>query len=291
MEKYAIMVVDGDIMNENNLTDAEKIREYFRSFLEMYISAAEKAKLPVDKERLQQIIDNAEFKTFEMPNSTGTFSVNRNLIQVIMNNFRKNGSDRNNFLLLHEFTHLDSSVNEELFADQNALLQKLNEQAEKLNGKYITGINAYYGIIAIDEVLAQWTGEELNDALKEKKREVHEFTRGPLDSDMKFKSDFSDNDIYSPLEPVVEKLLQSIGYKDIREFATDVLASDKGVVDSIQGKDFEKLCQIGVICKAIYKENGFNDTLSVSKEDVEQAYSSLFKDTDFGENNGGDERI
>lgn len=278
-------------MNETNLTDAEKIRTYFRSFLDMYVSASNKAKLPVDRERLQSIIDNAEFKTFEIPNTTGTFSVNRNLIRVIMNNFIKNGSDRNNFLLLHEFTHLDSSVNEELFSDQNALLQKLNKRAESIHKKYMTGINAYYGIIAIDEVLAQWTGEELNDALKDKKREVHEFTRGPLDSDVKFKSDFSDNDIYSPLESVVEKLLQSLGYKDIREFATDVLASDKGVVDSIQGKNFKKLCQIGVICKAIYKENGFNNSLKVSKEEVEQAYSSLFKNSNVGENNGGYERI
>lgn len=291
MEEYVIIVMDGDIMIENNLSDAEKIREYFRSFLDMYVSAANKAKLPVNKERLESIIENAEFKTFEMPNTTGTFSVNRDLIQVIINNFRKNGSDRNNFLLLHEFAHLDSGVNEELFADQNALLQQLNDKAEKLQGKYTKGINAYYGIIAIDEVLAQWTCEELNDAIKDKKREIHEFTKGPLDSDVKFKSDFSDNDIYSPLEPVVERLLQSLGYTDIRDFATNVLASDKGIVNSIDDKSFEKLCQIGIICKAIYKEQGFNDTLTVTKEDVEQAYLSLFKDVEFGENNGEEERI
>ena len=278
-------------MSENNLTDAEKIRDYFRRFLDMYVLAANKARLPVDKEQLQSIIDNAEFRTFEMPNTTGTFSVNRNLIQVIINNFRKNGPDRNNFLLLHEFAHLDSSVNKELFADQTALLQQLNEKAEKSQENNATGINAYYGIIAIDEVLAQWTCEELNDALKDKKREVHEFTKGPLDSNVKFKSDFSENDIYSPLEPVVEELLHSLGYKDIREFATAVLASGKGVIGSIQEKDFEKLCQIGIICKAIYKENGFNDTINVSKEDVEQAYFSIYKDSDFGENDGGDERM
>lgn len=230
-------------MNKNNLPEAEKIRDFFRSFLKTYFLAAEKAKIPVDKERLQSIIDNAEFKVFEKPNCTGTFSVNRKLIQVIINNFRNNGLDRNIFLLLHECAHLDSSVNEELFANQDALLQQLEEKAEKLQGeyktalnvyyavkvlaqligeelndalkqqleekaekiqgKYITALNAYYGIIAIDEVLAQWTSEELNDALKNRKREVHTYTRGPLDSDIKFKSDFSDNDIYSPLQPVV----------------------------------------------------------------------------------------
>ena len=284
------MSEDGDNMSENNLTDAEKIREYFRNFIDIYVLAANKSKLPVNKERLQSIIDNAEFKTFESSNTTGTFSVNRSLIQVIINNFKKNGVDRNNFLLLHEFAHLDSGVNEELFANQNTLLQLLNEKAEKSQEKNATGINAYYGIIAIDEVLAQWTCEELNDALKDRKREVHEFSSGPLNSDVKFKSDFSNNDIYSPLESVVEKLLQSLGYKDIREFATVVLASDKGIFDSIQGKDFEKLCQIGIICKAIYRENGFANAI-VSKEDVEQAYSSIYQESDFGENSGGDERM
>ena len=81
-----------------------------------------------------------------------------------------------------------------------------------------------------------------------------------------------------------------MGYKDIREFATVVLASDKGIFDSIQGKDFEKLCQIGIICKAIYRENGFANAI-VSKEDVEQAYSSIYQESDFGENSGGDERM
>ena len=87
-----------------------------------------------------------------------------------------------------------------------------------------------------------------------------------------------------------KEALQSLGYKDIREFATVVLASDKGIFDSIQGKDFEKLCQIGIICKAIYRENGFANAI-VSKEDVEQAYSSIYQESDFGENSGGDERM
>lgn len=82
-------------------------------------------------------------------------------------------------------------------------------------------------------------------------------------------------------------MLQSLGYKDIREFASNVLASNKGVVNSIQGKNFEKLCMIGVICKAIYKENGFTNPGDVSKKEVEKAYSILLPNFDFGENNGG----
>lgn len=280
-------------MSEKYLSDAEKIREYFRNFIDVYCSAADLANLPVNRENLNEIVDNANFQTFEMPDTTGTFSVNRNLIRIIINNFIKNGSDRNNFLLLHEFAHLDSAVNKELFADPNALLKQLNDKIKCIQekDKHITDINAYYGIVAIDEVLAQWTCEELNDLLKDKKRESHEFSKGPLNSNVKFKSDFSDNDIYSPLQSVVEKLLQSLGYTDIRAFATNVLASDKGIIDSFNNKNFIKLCHLGVICKAIYKEQGFNPKLQVTKEDVEQAYASLLMDVDFGENNGGDERI
>ena len=278
-------------MSEIILTDEEKIRTYFRDFIDLYVSLANKANLPVNRQGLETIINNAEIKTFEIENTSGTFSVNKKLIRVIMNNFRKNGSDRNNFLLLHEFAHFDSSINEELFEDQNVLLEKLNCKAENMKSKVTTGINAYYGIIAIDEVLAQWTCEELNDVSKNKKRDSHDFTQGPLGSNVNFKSDFSDDDIYSPLEPVVEKLIQSLGYTDIRDFATNYLASDKRIVDTIKGENFEKLCQIGIICKAIYKEQGFNNTLTVTKEDVEYAYDYLLKNVDFGENNGGAERI
>ena len=35
----------------------------------------------------------------------------------------------------------------------------------------------------------------------------------------------------------------------------------------------------------------FDTFLNVSKEDVEQAYFSIYKDSDFGENDGGDERM
>lgn len=267
-------------MSNNTLTDVEKIRDYFRHFLDMYVSAAKKANLPVNRERLQSIIDNAEFKTFERPY---IFSVSRNLIKVNINKLREIDFDRINFLLLFEFARLDN----DLFANQPALLQQLNE---KLQEKNETGINFYFGIKAINEVLSQWICEELNDAIKGKKREVHEFTKGPLGSNIKFTSSFSNNDFSSSLELVVEKLLQSLGYKDIREFATVVLASDKGVVGSIQGKSLEKLCQIGIIYKAICKEYGLS-FIDVSKEDVEQAYSRIYQEPDLDENSGGDGRL
>lgn len=62
-------------------------------------------------------------------------------------------------------------------------------------------------------------------------------------------------------------------------------------MNSIDSKNFEKLCQIGIICKAIYKEQGFVENLIVTKDEVEEAYSSLLGNIDFGENNGEVERI
>lgn len=275
---------------EKTMSDEEKMRNYFESFINVYVTAANKAKLPADRERLEEIVRNAEFKTFEIPNMTGTFSVNKKLIQVILNNFRKNGSNRNLFLILHEFAHLDSGINEELFKDQSALLQQLNEIAKKSHNENLNEINAYYGILAIDEVVAQWTCEELNDALNGKKREICKVTGGPLNSKISYTTDFSDNDIYSPLEQVVEKMIQSVGYKDIRTFTTDVLASNTGIMSKINSSNFEKLCNIGIICKGIYKENGFEPSLKVTANDIENAFESLMKNSDLGENNGGSER-
>lgn len=274
----------------SELLDIEKIREYFKNFIDAYITATNKANLPSNREVLEEIIENAKIEAFDLPNTTGTFAVNRKYIGIITKNFMNNSSDRNRFLLLHEFTHFSSGINNELFLDQNALLERLNDEAHGVKGNNVNGINAYYGMVAIDEALAQWTCEELNDAIKERKREIHEFTRGPLESEVRFKSDFSDNDIYSPLEPVVEKFIQALGYIDLRDFATNHLASSKGIIDDIKGRNYEKLCQLGVICKAIYREQGFSSKVTVSKEDVEQAYDLLMKNVDFGENNGGEER-
>ena len=278
------------VEKKEEVLDMEKIREYFKNFIDVYILAANKANLPSNRELLDDIIDNAKIEAYDLSDTTGTFAVNRKYIGIIMKNFMNNSSDRNRFLLLHEFTHFSSGINNELFLDQNALLERLNNEAQGVRGNNVSGVNAYYGMVAIDEVLAQWTCEELNDAIKARKREIHEFSRGPLESDVRFKSDFSDNDIYSPLEPVVEKFIQALGYADFRDFATNFLASSKGIIDDIKGKNYEKLCQLGVICKAIYKEQGFSSRVTVSKEDVERAYDLLMKNVDFGENNGGEER-
>ena len=270
----------------NNLTSKESIRQYFRGNIDLYVQAAKKVGLPADEENLQSVIDNAEIIIEDDESSKGTFSVNKKTIMVNMNRFKKNGSPRNTFLLLHEIAHLDSAVSSELFMDQSGLFQKLKATAQMLPGDDVSGLNAYFGIIAIDEVLAQWTCDELHAAIHKEERSVHEYSEGPLGSRVKFKSDFTKDDIYSPLEEVVENLLHSLGFKDLREFACKALASDMSVVDMIQGDNFRALCQIGIICCAIYNENGFYDAKKVSREEVEQAFENLHRFSDYGENGG-----
>ena len=72
----------------------------------------------------------------------------------------------------------------------------------------------------------------------------------------------------------------------VREFACKALASDMSVVDMIQGDNFRALCQIGIICCAIYNENGFYDAKKVSREEVEHAFENLHRFSDYGENGG-----
>lgn len=270
----------------NNLTSEKSIRRYFRGNIDLYVQAAKKVGLPADEENLQSVIDNAKIIIEDDESSKGTFSVNKKTIAVNMNRFKKNGFSRNTFLLLHEIAHLDSAVSAELFMDQSGLFQKLKDTAQMTPGDDVSGLNAYFGIMAIDEVLAQWTCDELHAAIHKKERSVHEYSEGPLGSKVKFKSDFTKDDIYSPLEEVVEKLLQSLGFKDLREFACKALASDMSVVDMIQGDNFRALCQIGIICCAIYNENGFYDAKKVSREEVEHAFENLHRFSDYGENGG-----
>lgn len=273
-------------MSNTDLTTEESIRRYFRGNIDLYVQAAKKVGLPADEENLQSVIENAQIIIEDDESSKGTFTVNKKMIKVNMNRFKKNGSSRNTFLLLHEIAHLDSAVSSELFMEQSGLFQKLKATAQMSPCDDVSGLNAYFGIIAVDEVLAQWTCDELHAAIHKEERSVHEYSEGPLGSKVKFKSDFTKDDIYSPLEEVVEKLLQSLGFKDLREFACKALASDMSVVDMIQGDNFRALCQIGIICCAIYNENGFYDAKKVSREEVEHAFENLHRFSDYGENGG-----
>ncbi len=276
--------------NTEELSQEEKLRSFFRDLITYYVRSGEKANLPSCQEELEEIIENAEFETFIIPSTTGTFRVNRKKIDVVMNNFEKNGSERNIFLLLHEFTHLISSVNAELFSEQKALVEKLKQMATQMGYDEDMYFDAYYGLTAVDEVLAQWTAEEHNDAMKGKKRETTTYTKGPLDSNVTFTSDFSDQDIYSPLQTVVESFVKELGFSSLREFATAVFEKKITITDRLDRKQFYMLSQIGIILEGISLDNGFNNTLNTTKEEVEQAFQYLSKFEDLGENPGGDAR-
>ena len=254
-----------------------KMREYLRNFVETYVSACAKAELPSNEESLKKTIDNAKIEFIERSDTTGTFAVTTNSISINKVNFDKNSKERNNFLLLHEFTHLSSGINKELYIDQMKFYNDLCEKAKGIEGEYIDGYMAYFGIAALDEVLAQWTCEELNDAIRGVERQTETYKKGPLGAKVTFSTSFTGNriyDVYSPLEEISIEFLKSIGYKDMKDFATKILSSDKGIGD-LSDESFKKLCYLGVVCRAIYEEEKFVNSETMTKEDVEKAYSLL----------------
>ena len=281
------MVVDVDFKIEG-------FRTYAKKFIDLYVSGANKCNLPVDRENLESIVDNAEIIGYKSEGS-GTFSVNREKISVITNNFEKNGVDRANFLLLHEFSHLNNPISLELYSNQADLYQQFKKRAEGFDNPDVNGLNAYYGFVAIDEVLSQWVCEEINDVQNNKHRGVHSYEVGPLGSNFKYEADFSfydgKPDVYSPLERFGEAFIRSLGYRDIRSFAENTLGTEKKISERINDKAFEIMCYIGIICKAIYKEEKFEENVSVTKEDVERAFDWLNRNVDFGENGGSVKEI
>ena len=91
--------------------------ENFRSFLMDYITyykeGREKIGIPFDAKAFEDKIKNINITILDRADTTGTFQVSQknNSFDVVQNNFYKNGRNRNIFLLLHEFTHLDSKFN------------------------------------------------------------------------------------------------------------------------------------------------------------------------------------
>lgn len=255
----------------------EDLKKYFLNFLDYYVEASQKADLPVDKENLFNILNNLKYELVD-GFGTGTFFVNRKKISVISENFLKNTSDMNEFYLLHEFVHLISPINQELFLDQNACVEKILKKIKDFNLDNINYTTIYYGLVGVDEVLAQWTTEELNDAMKNKKRSITKYDKGPLNSNVNFKSDFSYKDIYSPLQEPVEYLIKSMGYNDMRDFAKRKLNTENGLLDDLDEESFKKLNSIGMICKGIFLEQGFTKT-DATKERVEKVFKDLYVET------------
>ncbi len=251
----------------------EKMREYLRKFTNRYITACDKANLPSNREMLENIIDSAKIDLLDMKGTSGTFCVNENYIGIIINNYMNNGEKRNEFLLLHEYTHLSSGLNKEAFSDRDSFSNELCARAARIGGEYITGTEAFYGYMALDEVLAQWTCEELNNP----KRETKKYNMGPLHAKVVFNTTFTSGDrydIYSPLEEPAQKVLKLAGYSSIRDLAVKVLGAREGLGE-VSDEIFKNICYLGVICHGIYEEQEFEETETISKKDIEKAYRLL----------------
>lgn len=242
-----------------SLKEEEKIREYLLTMLPLYVKCREQIGVPVDEQSLQNIIKSIQINIHEDNETTGTFNVNqgRNKFGVIINNFHKNGNDRNTFLLLHELTHLSSPLNKEISQNGQEIVNKYNKILK--GNEHLSGIDVYAGLVAIDEVLAQWCCEECNDIIKNQKREKITSKQNILGTNVTFRSDFSDNDIYSPLEQYVEEFAQDLGYSSFKEFARAVLENKQGEKDFVHNNNVERLGYIGLICEGIYQTNGFHD--------------------------------
>lgn len=229
----------------------------------------------IDCNKASKIIDNISIEPLDIKNTDGTFSANRNKLQVIYHNYSHNKDERNIFLLFHELTHILGSINNTLY-NNSRTIPHLQALQEEFNDSKFDFINAFYGILLIDEALSQNTCEEVSDIFfKRKKREKHTYTKGPLQSKIHFSSSFEKDDIYSISENIVDSFACVIAFSNITEMAHYMLQENIDFNDYINHDIYEMLCYMGIICKGIYKENNFISNIDVTKEDVGQAFKSL----------------
>lgn len=251
MEKYS------------DATQEEKIREYLKLYVKTYAAARNRIGIPVDEDKLIELIDSATIELFKDENMTGTFSVNqlKKWIAVIVNNFEKNGKKRNDFLLLHEMTHLSSYNNLNMYTrlrDDNQVA-KFGESEKVINNSDMSGTDIFYGVIAIEEVVAQWMAEKCDEALGNGNRTSHKETHRVLGTDINVTTDFDNNDTYAPLETYVEAFSKKIGFSSIEDFAKAVVTGEIDLFDYINESNIEYLGYIGILCEGIYQENGFSN--------------------------------
>lgn len=283
MEKYS------DVAQE------EKIREYLKLYVKTYVAARSRIGIPVDEEKLIELINSATIELFRDENMTGTFSVNqlKKWIAVIINNFKKNSKKRNDFLLLHEMTHLSSYNNLNMYTrqrDDNSIA-KFNEFEKIVINNDMSGTDVFWGVIAIEEVVAQWMAERCNEALGNSKKIIHKETHRILGTDIDVTTDFDNNDTYAPLETYVEAFSKKIGFEDMKDFVRAVVTGEIDLFDYINESNIEYLGYIGILCEGIYQENGFSNP-GLPQSDIPKAINYLEKnrlDIPFGENpNTGD---
>ena len=266
MEKYS------------DATQEEKIREYLKLYIKTYVAARNRIGIPVDEEKLAELIDSVTIELFKDENMSGTFSVNQlnKWIAVIINNFEKNGRKRNDFLLLHEMTHLSSYNNLNMYTrlrDDNQVA-KFGESEKVINNSDMSGTDVFYGVIAIEEVVAQWMAERCDEALGNGNRTTHKETHRVLGTDINVTTDFDNNDTYAPLETYVEAFSKKIGFDGIEDFAKAVVTGEIDLFDYINESNIEYLGYIGILCEGIYQENGFSNP-GLPESDIPKAITYL----------------
>ena len=266
MEKYS------------DATQEEKIREYLKLYVKTYAAARNRIGIPVDEEKLIELIDSATIELFKDENMSGTFSVNqlKKWIAVIVNNFEKNGKKRNDFLLLHEMTHLSSYNNLNMYTrlrDDNQVA-KFGESEKVINNSDMSGTDVFYGVIAIEEVVAQWMAEKCDEALGNGNRTSHKETHRVLGTDIDVTTDFDNNDTYAPLETYVEAFSKKIGFSSFEDFAKAVVTGEIDLFDYINESNIEYLGYIGILCEGIYQENGFSNP-GLPESDIPKAITYL----------------
>ena len=266
MEKYS------------DATQEEKIREYLKLYIKTYVAARNRIGIPVDEEKLAELIDSVTIELFKDENMSGTFSVNQlnKWIAVIINNFEKNGKKRNDFLLLHEMTHLSSYNNLNMYTrlrDDNQVA-KFGESEKVINNSDMSGTDVFYGVIAIEEVVAQWMAERCDEALGNGNRTTHKETHRVLGTDINVTTDFDNNDTYAPLETYVEAFSKKIGFDGIEDFAKAVVTGEIDLFDYINENNIEYLGYIGILCEGIYQENGFSNP-GLPESDIPKAITYL----------------
>jgi len=266
MEKYS------------DATQEEKIREYLKLYIKTYVAARNRIGIPVDEEKLTELIDCVTIELFKDENMSGTFSVNqlKKWIAVIINNFEKNGRKRNDFLLLHEMTHLSSYNNLNMYTrlrDDNQVA-KFGESEKVINNSDMSGTDVFYGVIAIEEVVAQWMAEKCDEALGNGNRTSHKETHRVLGTDIDVTTDFDNKDIYAPLETYVEAFSKKIGFSSFEDFAKAVVTGEIDLFDYINESNIEYLGYIGILCEGIYQENGFSNP-GLPESDIPKAITYL----------------
>lgn len=280
----------------NDKIQEEKVREYLRLFVKTYAVARTRIGIPVDEEKLDELIQNATIDLFKNENTTGTFSVNQlnKWIAVIINNFEKNGQKRNDFLLLHEMTHLSSNNNINMYRRQrdNNLIGKFNECDVIKNNDDMSGADVFWGVLAIEEVIAQWVAERCDEALGNGKKTIHKEKHMVLGTCVETETDFDNKDTYAPLETYVESFAKKLGFKDMQEFSKAVVTGEIDLFDYIDENNIEYLGYLGILCEGIYQENGFSNP-GLPESDIPKALSYLNRNRDdipFGESPDAEDR-